>query len=296
MPQYCRYDCYSLLRISGVLGVLMLAGCGQKVYEERLQESRLFYEYLQTIEEALAKAPWKRPDLGMSMRVPKPFSVTMPGPAVHKDKEGELVTGPDPREKNSLGAPLPGLMEAWECALDSPDGQPNAWIYLLTNHSRFRDVDQGGPSPDDFLTDLEHELMRLFQVTIPEGETSRIGDNVRYRQWIPTQNSARARYTSPKDYTVIRFVPDAEYNSADLQATVYERKVGKIQVALVFLTRKSTSAAFRQRVGVALETFDVDEVFLPRNRPAAAPGTAETPSTGTPSSGAPAPRSSNPGF
>src|SRR5690606_648832 len=99
-----------------------------------------------------------------------------------------------------------------------------------------------------------------------------------------------AQYTTPKDYTVIRFVPDPEYNSADLQATVYERKVGKIQTALVFLTRKSTSAAYRQRVGIGLETFEVAEVVPSRKRPAAPPG---TPSSGT---GRPASRSSNPGF
>lgn len=274
--------------------MLLLTGCGQKVYEERLQESRLFYDYLQTVEDALGAAAWKREDLGMSLRVPKPFSVPMPGPSRYKDKEGEEVIGPDPREKNSLGTALPGLVEAWEAVLDSPDGQPNAWIYLLSNQSRFRQADQGGPPPEEFLTDLEHELMRVFQVTVPEGETSRTGDNVRFREWIPAQKSARAKYTSPKDYTVIRFVPDAEYNAADIQATVYERRAGKIQVAIVVLTRKSVSAAFRQRVAVALETFDLSETLPTRSRPtpAAAPaGGTATPSTPrSPSGGA------NPGF
>jgi len=291
MNPKCRKSFRYLQRM---LVVLLLAGCGQKTYEERLQQSRMFYDYLQTVEDALAEAAWNRTDLGMSMRVPKPFSMPMPGPQKYKDKEGELVTGPDPREKNSLGTPLPGLMEAWEAAIDSPDGQPNAWIYLLSNQDRFREADEGGPKPDDFLTDLENELMRAFQVTIPEGETSRVGDNVRYRQWIPAENSDRAQYTTPKDYTVIRFMPDPEYNSADVQATVYERKVGKVQTALVFLTRKSTSAAFRHRVGIALETFEVAEVVPARKHApmAGAAGQGQTPSSG----GNPPQSGANPGF
>lgn len=278
MSRNTRIDRFSRWRTGLLFSCVLaagatLSGCGQKAYEERLQQSRLFYEYLQSVEEALASPAWIRNDVGMSMRVPKPFGRVMSGPETFKDKDGDLVKGPDPREKNSLGTPLPGLVEAWEAALDSEDGQPNAWIYMVSNQERFREMDQGGPPPEEFLTDLENELMRVFQVTIPEGETSKTGDNLRFRQWSPAQNSARALYSTPKDYTVIRFVPNPEFNAADLQASVYERKAGKVQAALVLLTRKSTSAAFRQRVEIALETLEIDEVIPTRKRPAPAGNT-----------------------
>lgn len=270
---------------------LFCAGCGQEKYEERLQKSRLFYQYLQTVEEALSPGPWIRDDLGMSMRLPKPFQLPMPGPETFKDKDGDLTTGPDPRQKNALNIELPGLVEAWEGALDSPDGQPDAWIYLVTNQSRFLKVDEGGPPPAEFLTDLEHELMRVFQVTVPEGETSKVGDNVRFRQWSPPQKSERSQYTASKDYIVVRFVPDPEYNAADLQAAVYERKIGSVQAALIVLTRKSTTAAFRQRVETALETFEIEERIPQMKKRSApgAPGGAASPGAApaTPSSAAP---------
>ncbi|WP_437222971.1 hypothetical protein SH661x_003022 [Planctomicrobium sp. SH661] len=279
MKSHLRVIHWNLLPFAVFLTGLTLSGCGQKTYEERLQQSRLFYEYLQTVDEGLASPAWNRPEIGMSMRLPKPFRAPMPGPSTFKDKDGDLTTGPDPREKTSLGVPLPGLVEAWETTLDSDDGQPNAWIYLVSNQSRFRDADQGGEPPAEFLTDLENELMRVFQVTIPEGETSKVGDNVRFRQWNPAQNSAYALYTKPKDYTVIRFVPDPEFNAADLMATVYERKIGKLQVALVVLTRKSTSAAFRQRVELALGTLDIEEVISKQKRPGGGAGGASSPSS-----------------
>jgi len=259
--------------------LILQAGCGQKDYEERLQRSRVFYEYLQTVQEALAPGEWSRVDVGMSMRLPKPFLAPLAGPKTHKDKDGKVVSEPDPRQKNVLRTPLPGLVDAWEAALDSPDGEPNAWIYVLSNHERILDVDtKGALKPEEFLIDLENELMRFFQVTVPEGETSRMGDNVRFRQAIPAQNSNRAQFTTPKDYTVIRFVPDGESNKIDLQGVVYERKAGRVQVALLILTPKSTSAAFRQRMDIALETFELNEVIPKKSRPATPGG---TPSTGT---------------
>jgi len=272
-----------------MLVFLLQAGCGQKDYEERLQRSRVFYEYLQTVQDALSPGEWTRADVGMSMRLPLPFLAPLPGPKTHKDNEGKIVSEPDPRQEIVFETPLPGLVEAWEAALGSSDGLPNAWIYVLSNHERILNIDtKEAQKPEEFLTDLENELMRFFQVTVPEGETSRMGDNVRYRQTIPAQNSSRAQFTTPKDYTVIRFVPIEESNNIDLQAVVYERKAGRVQVALLVLTPKSTSAAFRQRLDIALETFELNEVIPKKSRPAS-PG--RTPSTGT------APQApANPGF
>lgn len=245
-------------------GTLLLPGCGQKTYEERIQQSAELYEYLNGVEDALA-APWSRTDIGLSMRLPKPFSSPLPGPTRTKGQDGKMVIGPDTRQENVLRARIPGIVEAWQASIDSVDGQPNAWIYLLSNHDRFLSSDQGIGKPEEFQTDLENELMRVLQVTIPEGVTSKVAENTRYRQWIPAQNSPRAKYTSPKDYTVIRFAPEANSRYADWQVSLYERRAGRVQTALLVITPKNTGPNFRQRLDQALETLEVKEV-MPRTR------------------------------
>lgn len=247
-----------------MIGILILPGCGQKTYEERLQQTAQLQEHLNGVEEALA-APWSRGDIGFSMRLPKPFSAPLPGPTRTKGQDGKMIVGPDPREENILQARLPGIVEAWQASIDSADGQPNAWIYLLSNHDRFLSSDQGTGKPEEFQADLENELMRVLRVTIPEGVTSKVAENTRYRQWIPAQNSPRARYTTPKDYTVIRFAPDANSRFADWQVSLYERRAGRIQTALLVITPKNTGANFRQRLDQSLETLEIKEI-MPRSR------------------------------
>ena len=247
-----------------LLAILGLPGCGQKTYEERLQQTAQLYEYLNGVEESLS-APWSRPELGLSMRLPKPIAAPLPGPTRTRDKNGNLIVGDDPREENILRAKLPGIVEAWQASVDSPDGQPNVWIYLLTNQDRFLSSDQGSGKPEEFLTDLEKELMRVLQVTVPEGVVSKVGENTRYRQWIPAQNSPRAAYTTPKDYTVIRFAPEKGSRFEDWQVSLYERRAGKVQAALLVIAPKNSGPAFRQRLDQSLETLDVKEV-MPRSR------------------------------
>lgn len=260
-------------------------GCGSEKYEERLNRTVKFYEYLKSIDTNLGQ-PWVRQDQGMSMRLPLPFQKPLPLPEVKKDQLGTEIPVVDPRQQTPLGIPLPGLVEAWEATQDTSKEGPDTWIYILSNSSRFLEEADGGPKAADFISDLERELMNAFQVTIPDGEVSQAKDNTRYRYHFPLPTSPAAQYTSPKDSTVIRFVPELPIQDRELHAILCERRVNQTQAACLIIYPKDSTMQFLQRVDMALATWDVEHI-VPR-KPMGKPGEAgSSPSSGRPTQAAP---------
>ncbi|WP_437194368.1 hypothetical protein [Planctomicrobium sp. SH527] len=262
-----------------------LSGCGSSKYEERLNRTVKFYDYLKSIESNLGQ-PWVRQDQGMSMRLPLPFQRPLPPPEIKKDQLGTEIPVVDPRQQTPLGIALPGLVEAWETTQDTSKTGPDTWIYILSNSSRFVDDSEQGRPAAEFMADLEQELMNAFQVTIPDGEVSQAKDNTRYRYQYPLPNSPAAQYTSPKDSTVIRFVPELPIQDRELHAILCERRVDQVQAACLIIYPKDSTMQFLQRVDMALATWNVENV-VPR-KPGGKPGTpGGNPSSGRPSQAAP---------
>ncbi len=259
------------LLAGGLFGLLVMAGCGKAKYEERLKRTADFYSYLTTMNSNLGAA-WIRQDVGMSMRPPLPFGAPLPGPVTTKDEEGKVTVSPDPRQMNPLGVPLPGLIEAWEGNLDTSKQEPDVWMYVLSNYNRFQEEADGGRPANEFLVDLERELMSVFQVTVPDGETSQVKVNSRYRANFPPTNSPGANYTTPKDYSVIQFVGEFPVQDKELDGLLYERRVEKTQAAILVVLPKNASNQFRQRVEMALGTWSVDNV-VPKGNNSSSPGT-----------------------
>ncbi|SFI80063.1 hypothetical protein [Planctomicrobium piriforme] len=276
----------SLLTGWTILALSVLSGCGTADYEERVQRTAKFYDYLKTLDANLGPA-WVRQDMSMSMRPPLPFRTPLPGPEIHKDQLGNETPGLDPRQQTPLGVPLPGMVEAWEATTDPSHMGPDAWLYVLSNFSRFSEEEDEGHPTNEFLVDLERELMTIFQVTIPDGETSQIKDNIRYKYLAPPSTSPNAEYTSGKDYSIIRFMPEFTVNEKELQGMLVERRVGDTQVALLAIYPKNASAQFRQRLEMAIETWSVENI-MPKRKNTSVPG-GVAPSTGkqTPTNSAP---------
>jgi len=261
----------SRLVVATCLCVLFSSGCGRAKYEERLKRTAEFHVYLNSMNSNLS-TPWIRQDLGMAFRPPLPFQQPLPGPEVFKDQLGEEKLGPDPRQSTPLGIELPGLVEAWSGRFDTAGEEPEVWMYLLSNYDRMIEELDGGPPSDEFLVDLERELMGVFQVTIPDGETSQVRENTRYRAQFPPSNSPSAAYSTPKDYSVIPFLPPGPVQDQELQGWLYERRVGKTQAALLIVLPKNPPGLFRQRVEMALSTWTVDNVAPKRKNPNAPGG------------------------
>lgn len=239
--------------------LISITGCGQATYEERLKASAEFYEYMQQIEANLASPIWERNDQGIKMRLPLPFRAPMQGPERLTDDDGNIYFGPDPRQLEALGLELPGIIEAWQAELPGESGEGiDSRIYVLSNHSRFKLVDGAVvDEPMEFLTDVENILSQLFDVSIPEGISDRPADHLRYAYTTPTPGSAAAKYTSPKKFTVIRFVTDVPINGQAVQASLYEHQSGDIQAAVLVVGPRSFSSQFRQRLELALQTLAV---------------------------------------
>lgn len=252
---------------------LFVAGCGLATYESRLESTREFFEYMQTLNNNLARNTWERRELGLSMRVPQPFNAPMPAPPAPKeDEEGNLLYEPDLRQPDYLGIDLPGLVEGWRSEL--PGAGPVAdsiFLYAMTNHDRFATEAASGPAPNAFLADLEYILGEAFGVTIPDGESAQPADNMRYRLIAPPPGSMQEKYTTRKDYLAIRYVPEQPVAGQMLQGLLFERQVGDIQVAILCICSQSVSTQFRDRLLLSLETLAVSGQTP---RPAAAGGAA----------------------
>lgn len=259
---------------------LLALGCGHAAYEQRLERTRQFYNYLATLDQNLSRTAWKRPDREMSMRVPLPFNAPMPAPPPPtKDDNGNLIFEADGRHPLVLGIELDGLVEGWQTQLATAEGGlAPALLYVVTNQDRF--LVNGGRPPDAFLVDLESNLASAFQVGIPEGEVVTPTANARYRFTVPTRTSAAAAYTPPRDFTAIEFVPQAPIGGQTLQGLLYEFENGQIQGAVLCICPQVT-LQLRDRLAMALQTLQI-----PSRAPSGAATGAGSPggaSGGTPS-------------
>ncbi|MCA9088128.1 MAG: hypothetical protein KDA90_05760 [Planctomycetaceae bacterium] len=258
----------------------LLSGCGSAEYEARLQRTKELYGYLNRLDSSLSKSVWNRPDVGMAMRLPIPFKQVLPAPVPEKDEQGNpLPVLEDPRQPHILGVDLPGLVEAWQTELPIGGGEVGeARLFVCSNHQRFLDLGPNTPKPEDLLTDLEIALQTGFGVTLAVGESSTLTDNVRTRLIAPPRSSQDAQYTTPKDFTAIRFVPREPLAGQDIEGIVYAYKAGKIQMAVVCLLPRNTGAQFRERLTTALQTLVVSpDAPKPRKGTAGAPAGGANP-------------------
>lgn len=231
---------------------LTCAGCGKSEYERRLGETAALYSYLQGFEEHLNPRPWQRTDLGIAMRVPKPFQAPRPR-AGTKGQNGEVL--PSQLPADPLGVELPGLLDSWGTVLGN-SGQPNAFLYVLSNHERLQDNGVGKES-ESFLTDVETAISDVFRITIPSEEANRAGDNTRSRLLVPPRNSANSKYADSKDYTLLLY---AGPGSRAAEADVYMTKKGNVHVAVVVVLTERSTPQMRQRMELALQTLQIEDL------------------------------------
>src|SRR5262245_60501591 len=86
----------------GSLICVVAVGCGTATYEERLDQTRKLFEYHNTLNQNL-QAKWERNDLGISMRVPRGYTLLPPPPIPKQLEDGTVEVVEDSRQPAFLG-------------------------------------------------------------------------------------------------------------------------------------------------------------------------------------------------
>src|SRR5579872_6697431 len=84
--------------------VLLAGGCGHDTYEQRIEETRKYFAYLDRLNMYLSNTMWNGQNV--KLKVPKQFQL-IPAPA--KTKGEETAPDKDPRQPPFVDSPLPGL-------------------------------------------------------------------------------------------------------------------------------------------------------------------------------------------
>lgn len=239
--------------IVACLGLLLIFGCGSDVYESRLAETNAFFQYRQSLDRVLQNGVWSSP-VTISMRIPKGFNLQ---PAPPPAKEGEPAPE-DERQLNFLGLQLPGIVGAWKAVVACDNGTYPAFLFVCSNHQAYLDRvgnPKEAPDPEVYLTDLENALSNVMQVTLPPGEMTQIGNNIRYSESCPRDG----KYALQKKFTGITFVPPGilPQMTIELKAQMYEHYNGPIHVAVIAIYPASIRERLDEKLLTALETFSV---------------------------------------
>ncbi len=96
-------------------------------YEERLEATEAEFAYYTLLDQNLTPTIWQQTELGLAIRVPKPFE---PVPDANNRNPDQ------PLSRKILGEPLPGLLGTWKAVLPGKNANPSqtAYLFLMSNH------------------------------------------------------------------------------------------------------------------------------------------------------------------
>jgi hypothetical protein len=256
---------------------LPLLGCGAEVYERRLNETKQYFNYLDTVNAGLAPQAWQGD--GITLRVPRQF-VLIPPPAP-KPKDAppkslgdepaetpapaetaanadavntEIVETPpeepvDPRQPDYLELELPGLIAAWQADVrtETPEGvaEHAAYLYLMSNGSLWAE----GKSEEaaEFHKDVVQRLVEALGTPILE------------KDWTEERLPTGPDYVERKAFTATRLVPEEPIDGTQMEFSIYLYQKGDTQLALLLVVPRNIDRQEQidERVKLMLENMAV---------------------------------------
>ncbi len=260
----CVRRCCGLLLTCWLLS--LVAGCGADTYERRLQETRKYFEYLDTMNQLLSPTPWS--EMGVSLRVPKQFQL-IPAPASRTPDGKPRPVRPqaDPRQPRFLKLTLPGLLGAWKATVpvDTEKGtvQAPAYLYVCGNHYLWLEKETK-PDVDPLSFDLE--LARRLAPVVHAPPPTPDDDWPWTHERIPPPGS----YVASRPFDTIRFEVRVQGRPYDLQ--LYRYHTGNIQVMILYLIPQDVPrrTGLHRAMELSLHTLEVSPE-LPSQQPAASP-------------------------
>jgi hypothetical protein len=243
-----RISCLTRI-LTGLLAATFVCGCGSQTYEERLEQSKKYFEYRQGVDAVLQKRWWQADGFGLQFRPPKDF-VEIPGPA-----EGEAEN----RQPPFLPRPLRGLIGAWEATVSvdiegSDVTEQRAWIFLCTNHNAFlQKEDDPLIEPEKFTDQMIADLGFCLRYELPtEAEPW---------PFVEERTPAGTRYVPVKDYIATNPALEDRVNidgsgEVNMSFMLNQYSVDSIQMMLIvaYPTAIDTRYRIEQRIKTAMET------------------------------------------
>lgn len=238
------------MRWAGLCSALLLAGCGHKTYEQRLDESRRYFAYQKKLDDNLG--PNFKEGGIEELRPPMQFGKPIPKPALVKDENGDLVEPEvDPRQPSYLAIELPGLIAAFQAQFDittsaGKEKRPG-YLYALSNAVLLA---QGkNEESADFTKNV---LARLAEgLRVPQLDLT---------DFDPEEYPRSKTYTQPNKFEVYRFQSD-QITIDDVNHTVevYCQRAGEVQFCLVLVLPAGidSQAKLAERIPLMLERLKV---------------------------------------
>lgn len=255
-PPSCRSFCvrgYGLPALIAACLAVAVVGCGGRVYEGRLEETRKYFEFIEKQNVNLTQQ-WA--GQGIQFRAPKPFVVMPPPPPPKKPKEGEEPEPPPPdtRQPEFIEGGLPGLAGAWkaEFPLGSGPGSPTGYLYILSNFELFLDEARAEDAAN-FHTVAVSAITGGLNVARPADD-----------KWVTEKYPRGIGYNEQRAFTVAVLNPVPEIDGLKYDGTIYLAKNGEIQVVVLSLIPQGTrplaknhpqDVSLSERMVLAMETF-----------------------------------------
>lgn len=255
--------------------LFLASGCGSQKYEERLQSTVKYYEYLDVQNKNLAPA-WALPNNAISYRAPKQFEA-IPAP-ISKDynEEGELRPGKtDLRQPTNYipGMIFSGLQAAWSVQIPIKQQKNSTnekqtsipgYLYLLSNRDYFMDDDLA-ETASEFTDKTVADLASMLSASLPEEGA-----------WSEIKVPEKPVYSKQKILLMasMKAQKDVLKQGVPTGIRVYRYDTEDIQTLLVFILplaieegKKDDGNKLLERIEMSLETFIASDKIPKPNLP-----------------------------
>jgi hypothetical protein len=250
------------LCLTGLIVAASAAGCGRAKYEERLDDSKRYFTYLDKLNQNLSP-PWT--GKGVVLRVPKQFQVVAPpSPKAKKaaaakkgakeEKEKEEKEAPpeeeqrDPRQPTYADLTFPGLQGAFTSQLAvSGKVREKGYLYVLTNGDLL-----GKKGSDEKAVQFNNNVLHAIAAAVGQADPSpdKLATNP-----VPKGEAWVAKRT----FKVVKPGFAATIGGKDYRIEVYNCKQEKNEVSLVYVLPENVSPTEKlaSNIDLSLETLQL---------------------------------------
>lgn len=233
------------------LTVLGSSGCGSALYEERLGRTRLLFAHIDLLNDNL-QSKWADPQTGAALRPPLQFTV-MAGPEKPQPAPGEAPKEeeediPDPRQPGYLNVELPGLRGGFQAKVkvigdNNVEVVDDAWMYVLTNHDMYEQVDQA--------KEFNKSVVKTLAAAIEPSDATEY-ETVSFP-------SKQGTFVKPVKYTTVTLTPKADIAGLARQFIFYMYEQGDLQLTVLFVLPQNTDSSEKliERIALCLETLEL---------------------------------------